>query len=736
MLAAPVHPKPGEKPEESDGFVLVPQGKVFPGTVYADIKDRAGGNQPRFQAMAFERWGAPESVVVPAFRIGRHEVTNAQWKYYFDKLYRKTHVTGDQDTLWSLAANYVSPAFAKHEWKSIYAFNMFTIAEALDKAGKWNAAWGDMMRLTQQGRAQAGLPSAFLPKGLKLTLYATRTPKHWYGWHEISGLNTGREYCDITKKPEEAFKLPSEDVLYKKLGLNPEEQVLPAGFRRSRARDYGSHPIRYLSAQQIMDFVEWAGCSLPSEYEWERTGRDERPRVVNAKKLLFNQHTFPGSWDRRVDVGAFAWVNNLLCGQGPLPVDHPGVAKGDGPFGTRHLLGNVYELTRTFFHYHPYLEQRPPPHPLSSVGLVAKGGSWGDGGHLIQLSIRTPVVGTADMDLASGHRVDSLGFRMTRHLQPAYDLLLHSILRTCFTPVRGSWRTDIYPHSFAMSRAGGVDATGIVKAKSPYIHVKDRAVAIAVVPLWMSKLSDREWGKERKSNGGGGGTYPLGLLRCDVPFYAGVELSPTEAKELEGKRKAYAEWEKKQKIKKKRRGRKKKNEEEEEEPPEKPSPPDEYEAAIGKKRAAMGIWRKKLIDPSKLAGGRGEWILAYWNGFIGLVNIKAGTIEAFLIPEGKNGFRKDRTGVQAAVVKIDPNTNRIKIAFATEHENPKPRKRGVRPPGVGEADLWALCETLDPKWTGWPKRPASKPVWAIALTIEAKAGAFESYEWNADALHS
>ena len=332
LLAAPVHPKPGEKPEESDGFVLVPEGKVQPGTVYADIKDRAGGNQPRFQAMAFERWGDPEFIVVPAFEVGLYEVTNAQWKYYLDKRYRKTHKAGGQDTLWSLAEKYVGSQYdnkedreriSSQEWKATFAFNMITITEALETAGKWDAKWGDKMGVSHVGRMKAGLPSAFLPAGVELTLYAARTPKHWYGWNEISGLNTGREYCDIAKKPEEAFKLPGDDVLYKMLELNPEEQVLPAGFRRSRARDYASHPIRYLSARQIMRFVEWAGCSLPSEYEWERAGRDERPRVIKAKKLLFNQHTFPGSWDRRTDVGAFAWVNNQACTQGPLPVDHP-----------------------------------------------------------------------------------------------------------------------------------------------------------------------------------------------------------------------------------------------------------------------------------------------------------------------------------------------------------------------------------------------------------------------------
>ena len=259
------------------------------------------------------------------------------------------------------------------------------------------------------------------------------------------------------------------------------------------------------------------------------------------------------------------------------------------------------------------------------------------------------------------------------------------------------------------------------------IHIKDRAVGIAVAPLWMSKLSEKNQKSTDKP-------HPLGLLRCDVPFYAGVALSPAEAKELEGMRAAYAEWERKQKTKskKKRRGKKKKDEEEEE-PPEKPPPADEYETAIGKKKATLGIWRKKLIDPGDKPG---EWILAYWNGFIGLMNIKAGTVDAILIPAGKRGFRKDRTGMQNATVKIDPDKSRIKISMTTEHENPKLKKRGVQPPDTGEADLWAFCETLDPKWTGWPKRPASKLVWTFALDIEAKAGSLESHEWNEEARPS
>jgi len=705
LLAPSVQSSPDSP--EIEALVPVPQGTLFPGATIKDIKARAGGDQLKFGALIYEHWNGPiQSVLVPEYWIGRYEVTNAQYKQYLDQ-FKKEHQTSGGESLAEIALKYSGYA---GEARAIFAFNLVTICEALEKEKLWDKAWGGRYNLAPAGRR--GVQSVTLPKDLKLVVYAHRVPRPWYGWHPIAGLHSGVEWCDPRLKPALAFRVPGEAAVLEMFKLEKDAD-LPPKFRkgRMRASDFAMYPIRDVSIGEILKFVEWCGCDLPSEYEWERSLRGGRQNTA--------QHPFQGTWNRGKDPNVFSWADNVATRNGPMAVDDSSVARGDGAFGTRHSIGNVWEPTRTFFQHHPY---------VTPESLVAKGASWGDGWFFCQISTRAPQAGEAHLDIGQNHRADSLGIRLAKHAKPGHDLLRHAILRMTLSANqnRQQWSSNFSPPSFALRHMSGIEANHTRKARSPYIHFTDRAVAIAAAPLWISKLSEKakskhDGYKDKRLAANVDERFALGILRIDVPFLAGKRLTPPETVKLEEERKAWEEWKKAQKNKKKKRG-KKKDEPEEQAPPEPPTL-DEYENAVRKVRSTLGNWRKAEIEP-------GEYIIVYWHGFIGLAN-KTLTMppSAILIPkQGRRRLDRGGKGITDTRLTLDINGAAINLTMTTE-ARPNKVRRDV--PNQRQGELWPLCETLDPnlKWTGWPKRKANKTVWTFEVQIPVKKGALESFEW-------
>jgi formylglycine-generating enzyme required for sulfatase activity len=700
-------------PSSVPGFVKVPTGALQPGCSPADYKARANNDVTK-GLFAFEVWGKHPPVTIPAFNIGKFEVSNAQWKLYLDRNFRVKVVCTGQDTLQALADKHIqyqgNPI--EGQWKSIYALNWKQISSALkaakNKAGValWPPAWILV-------RPPSAIRAISLPKGLELEFYSCVVPSHWYGWTKLAGLSTGKDYVDPRGAPADAFMVPSGDHV---------DAEMFAAFKL-RSNDFKNFPMRDLAPLEALWFAEWAGCTLPTEYEFERAVRAGRP---NAR-----QHPGAGPWNHAKQPGWFAFADNKSCNYGPLAVDDPSVSKGDTEFGARHMLGNVWELTRTLWDLHPY--RNPKPNPESSRGLfnyavMAKGGAWGSGYRQIQISTRTGIVGNADLDLKEINRADSLGMRLVRHDQPCYDLLTHTMRHLAFDPRLGMW--SHVPHEYALPRLTGIDATHFTAATAAdgYTFVQDKALGIGVLPVWATKFNKSAPGVGHKDLRNP--KFPankisyLGMIRIDLPFKAGRPLTAKEWTKLQADRKDYVKLKRlaDAEASKKKKGKKKKKGEKEVAPivlPPMPPEPDAYEKATFKNKT---VWREGDFPP-------GEYQLVYWYGYIGLATRSMSMPPKAIFFIDKPKYLRKIEGAKGSTT-VDAEKNIVELSFVIEEQHAKQKT----PPKAGDSDLWALCEVLP---EGWPDRVNPKKLallkgWRFNVAITTADGALKRHKWNVE----
>jgi len=637
------------------GFVQVPPGQVHPGCTDKEYIDRHRNNGDLKKVLVYDIWGSIPPFALPGFQIGRYEVTNAQWKQYMDKEFRLEHTTAKGETLKALAGQYVKfrGLPVESEWKAIYALNWRTLVEAWKKLDPpaWNPAWPIENPPSAAGNSIEDLE---LPVGVKLVVYRTRIPQNWYGWCRLSGFSVGREYCDASKPAAEAFVVPDEEP-FKSLALAD--------------KDFGPYPVRSISMNEGLAFAEWAGCQFPTEYEFERAARGDNLRW---------QYPF-GTWDHDKQKTLIAGAENERCRTGgTLRVDDESVSGGDSPFGARHMSGNVWEMTRTFFDVHPRVTPEPPrPDDIANYALIAKGGSFGDRWQLLMVCARTGTIGEKGvLSLRENNRVDSLGLRLVRHAdRPAYDLMVHTIRRLTYDAAASDWMANL-PHSFAMERMAGVDDITIVPSETPYIHATERAHAVAIAPLWASKFDDAAKRADKPERNK---YFVLGAFRSDVPLKAGVLLTDDEARKLVEDRERY---EKLVDAYKKLPKEKQKNVQ----LPAPPVPPDEYETLTAKNQEELGLFREKTVAP-------GEWLVVYWNGFIGLANRNLTMPpDAIVIADPKKITRKSAQPVPAQLT-LDKAKGEVRFQFQV-WEQPSDKAKQISPPGPEDSEDWAICEAV------------------------------------------
>lgn len=125
------------------------------------------------------------------------------------------------------------------------------------------------------------------------------------------------------------------------------------------------HPMMHVAWFEAQAFCAWAGRRLPTELEWERaatvapTGAREPWFPWGNRDPLPNEAALDGRSGGTVPVGAFA--------------------DGDGPWGHRQLIGNVWEWTDSTFDPYPHFEPdayRDNSEPWFGSRKVLRGGSW------------------------------------------------------------------------------------------------------------------------------------------------------------------------------------------------------------------------------------------------------------------------------------------------------------------------------------------------------------------------
>lgn len=129
--------------------------------------------------------------------------------------------------------------------------------------------------------------------------------------------------------------------------------------------DHQFHPIVHVSWFEAEAFATWAGRRLPTEAEWEMaaTTGPEGPR----------QPWFP--WGDRHPSHSEAALDSQTLGTVPVGAK----SDGDGPWGHRQLIGNVWEWTSSTFDGYPHFEPdayRDNSEPWFKTRKVLRGGSW------------------------------------------------------------------------------------------------------------------------------------------------------------------------------------------------------------------------------------------------------------------------------------------------------------------------------------------------------------------------
>ncbi len=131
------------------------------------------------------------------------------------------------------------------------------------------------------------------------------------------------------------------------------------------------HPVVQVSWNDALAYAEWAGCSLPTEAQWERAARGG----LESEPYPWGDALTPGG-EHRMNVwqGVFPTENLAEDGwTGTCPVD----AFEPNSYGLFNVTGNVWEWCSDWFDiYHDLSVSSDPTGPADGDLRVLKGGSF------------------------------------------------------------------------------------------------------------------------------------------------------------------------------------------------------------------------------------------------------------------------------------------------------------------------------------------------------------------------
>lgn len=141
--------------------------------------------------------------------------------------------------------------------------------------------------------------------------------------------------------------------------------------------DHQFHPVVHVNWFEAEAFATWAGRRLPTEAEWEMaaTSGQNQPR----------QPWFP--WGDRHPETNEAVLDSQTIGTMPVGAK----SDGDGPWGHRQLIGNVWEWTSSVFDAYPHFEPdayRDNSEPWFNTRKVLRGGSWATQSRYVRSTFR------------------------------------------------------------------------------------------------------------------------------------------------------------------------------------------------------------------------------------------------------------------------------------------------------------------------------------------------------------
>ncbi len=140
---------------------------------------------------------------------------------------------------------------------------------------------------------------------------------------------------------------------------------------------HADHPMIHVSWWEAEAFSNWAGRRLPTEAEWEF--------AATTDAAGNREPWFP--WGNRDPHPNEANLDNAIGATVPVTA----FEAGDGPWGHRQLIGNVWEWTSTTFEPYPHFEPdayRDNSEPWFGTRKVLRGGSFATQNRYVRSTFR------------------------------------------------------------------------------------------------------------------------------------------------------------------------------------------------------------------------------------------------------------------------------------------------------------------------------------------------------------